>query len=219
MRTLFIVAAIAVAVLRAEASARLKLLAFGSSDSCAWCELMEERVFASDAWRTWAATNVLVEAVDLPRDNRTMSEEIRARNEALADRYGVEGLPTFVLIASDGKTELGRIKVPDSSRGLGRDLTVESFIAVLGQVMQNAPPVPAGPPIWRTFRFVPVVLLLFAAAMLLTDKSKLPLALRGLGKLLGTRMTTAAASAAAVPPWKRLLAFALIVFAFLLAVL
>ena len=206
--------------LRADASARPKLLAFGSSDSCAWCELMENRVFSSDAWRTWAATNLLVETVDLPRGEGRMSDEIRERNEALADSYGVEGLPTFVLVTPDGKTELGRVKVPDSSRGLDRDLTAETFIAALQQEMQKASSsVSAGPSLWHAYRFIPVVILLVLAAMLLTDKSKLPLALRGLGKMLGTRMTVAAASAAAVPRWKRLLAFALIVLAFLLAVL
>jgi len=181
---------------------------------------MENRVFSSDAWRTWAATNLLMETVDLPRGDGRMSDEIRARNEALADSYGVEGLPTFVLVAPDGKTELGRVKVPDSSRGLGRDITAETFIAALRQEMQKAlPPASAGPSLWRAYRFIPVVLLLVVAVMMLTDKSKLPLALRGLGKMLGTRMTVAAASAAAVPRWKRLLAFALIVLAFLLAVL
>ena len=180
---------------------------------------MENRVFSSDAWRAWAATNVLVETVDLQRGEGRMSDEIRARNEALADSYGVEGLPTFVLVAPDGKTELGRVKVPDSSRGLDRDLTAETFIAALRQEMQKVPSRSARPSLWRTYRFIPVVLLLVVAAMLLTDKSKLPLALRGLGKMLGTRMTVAAASAAAVPRWKRLIAFALIVLAFLLAVL
>ena len=219
MRALFIIAVIAVTCLHADASARPKLLAFGSSDSCAWCELMEGRVFSSDAWRTWAATNLLVETVDLPRGEGRMPAEIRARNEALADSYGVEGLPTFVLLSPDGKTELGRVKVPDSPRGLGRDLTAEKFIAALRQEMQKVPLPSARPSLWRTYRFIPVVLLLVVAAMQLTDKSKLPLALRGLGKMLGTRMAVAAASAAAVPPWKRLLAFALIVLAFLLAVL
>ena len=180
---------------------------------------MEDRVFSSDAWCTWAATNVMVEAVDLPRGEGRITREERTRNAALADRYDVEGLPTFVLVAADGRTELGRIKVPDSSRGLGRDITAEAFIAALRQVMQNTPLPYARPSLWRTYRFIPVVFLLVVAAMLLTDKSKLPLALRGLGKLLGTRMSAAAASAASVPPWKRMLAFALIVLAFLLAVL
>ena len=64
-----------------------------------------------------------------------------------------------------------------------------------------------------------LALLLGFAAWLLVDKSKLPLALRGLNKMLGTRMTVASTSIAAVPPWKRLLAFVLVVVAFLIVVL
>ena len=180
---------------------------------------MEDRVFSSDVWRTWVATNLLVESVDLPRGEGRLSDETMERNEALADRYGVEGLPVFVLVAPDGKTELGRVRVPDSTRGLGRDITPEAFIASLRQEMQKMPPTSAGPSLWRIYRFVPAVFLLVAAATLLVDKSRLPLALRGLGKVLGTRMAVAAASAAAVPPWKRLLAFLLVVLAFALAVL
>ena len=75
------------------------------------------------------------------------------------------------------------------------------------------------PSLWRVYRFIPVVLLLGFAAWLLVDKSKLPLALRGLNKMLGTHMTVTATSIAAVPPWKRLLAFVLVVVAFLIVVL
>ena len=55
------------------------------------------------------------------------------------------------------------------------------------------------------------------AAYLLVDKSKLPLALRGLKKVLGTAAPSAS-SAPPIPVWKRLLAFALILIAFVLAV-
>ena len=88
------------------------------------------------------------------------------------------------------------------------------MMSVLAATATSAPP-----PLWRTYRFVPVVALLLVAVMLLVDKSKLPLALRGLGKFFGNRMRVAAASAATVPAWKRLLAFVLVLVAFLLAVL
>ena len=70
---------------------------------------------------------------------------------------------------------------------------------------------------WRVWRFIPVVALLGFAAYLLVDKSKLPLALRGLKKMLGTAAPSAS-SAPPIPVWKRLLAFALILIAFVLAV-
>ena len=208
-----------------------RVLAFGSSDSCEWCKLLERRVFASEAWREWAAGHVEFVRVDLPRGDGVLAPEERERNNALADRLGVTGIPTFVVLAADGETELGRVKVPDSARGLGRDVTPEAFIAAVDSVAQERDP-PGGSagarssrlsrgsaalPAWRVWRFIPVVALLGVAAYLLVDKSKLPLALRGLKKVLGTAAPSAS-PASPIPVWKRLLAFALILIAFVLAV-
>ncbi len=199
-----------------------RLLAFGSSDSCEWCKFLERRVFSSGAWHNWATGHVEFVRVDLPRGDGVLAPEERARNNALADRLDVKGIPTFVLLAPDGELELGRVKVPDSARGLGRDMTPEAFIAALEEELgrdKRGPSRRKRPSLWRVYRFIPVVLLLGFAAWLLVDKSKLPLALRGLNKMLGTRMTVTATSIAAVPPWKRLLAFVLVVVAFLIVVL
>ncbi len=200
-----------------------RLLAFGSSDSCEWCKLLERRVFSSVAWHDWATGHVAFVRVDLPRGDGVLAPEERARNNALADRLDVKGIPTFVVLAPDGELELGRVKVPDSARGLGRDMTPEAFIAALAEELGRDKRGPSRraerPSLWRVYRFIPVVLLLGFAAWLLVDKSKLPLALRGLNKMLGTRMTVASTSIAAVPPWKRLLAFVLVVVAFLIVVL
>ena len=201
-----------------------RVLAFGSSDSCEWCGLLERRVFASDAWRNWASGRIDFVRVDLPRGDGVLDPDARARNNGLADRLGVKGIPTFVVLAANGEAEIGRVKVPDSARGLGRDLTPEAFIAAVEEVLgrdKRDHPVSALS-VWRVYRFIPVVALLGIAAFLLVDKSKLPLALRGLKKVLGPAAPSgegAASSAPPVPAWKRMLAFVLILIAFLLAVL
>ena len=69
------------------------------------------------------------------------------------------------------------------------------------------------------YRFIPVVALLGLAAFLLTDRSKPPLALRGLKKMLGSAGSPAEGASMPVSLWKRLLAFVLCLLAFLLAVL
>jgi hypothetical protein len=207
------------------AAERPQVLAFGSSDACEWCNVLKQRVFASTAWREWAAGRVEIVRVDLPRGDGVLAPDVRERNNALADRLGVKGIPTFVVMAPDGETELGRVKVPDSARGLGRDMTPEAFIAALEEAIAGragAQPSrrsrgSATLPAWRIWRFIPVVALLGFAAYLLVDKSKLPLALRGLKKVLGTAAPPAS-SAPPVPVWKRLLAFVLILIAFVLAI-
>ena len=222
-RTLFIVLAVLAAAVTLPAAERPRLLAFGSSDSCEWCRLLERRVFARAAWREWAAGHVEFMRVDLPRGDGVLAPDVRERNNALADRLGVKGVPTFVALASDGETELGRVKVPDSARGLGRDMTPEAFIAAVEEVIgrdKRGPPAgeAASRRFWRMYRFIPVVALLGLAAFLLVDRSKLPLALRGLKKVLGAAAPPSP-SAPPVPVWKRLLAFVLVLIAFLLAVL
>lgn len=71
------------------------------------------------------------------------------------------------------------------------------------------------------FRFVFVIALLGFAAALLTDKNKLPLALRGLKRVLKKNENTQEKTGkeALVAPWKRLLAFVLILAAFVIAVI
>lgn len=226
-RILLLVLSALAAAAALPAAERLQVLAFVSSDACEWCKLLDRRVFASEAWRGWADGHVTFTRVDLPRGDGVLAPDVRERNNALADRLGVKGIPTFVVMAPDGETELGRVKVPDSARGLGHDMTPEAFIAAVEEAIAGragAQPSrrsrgSATLPAWRIWRFIPVVALLGLAAFLLVDKSKLPLALRGLKKVLGTAAPPSPSAAPPVPVWKRLLAFLLIVVAFLLAVL
>ena len=70
------------------------------------------------------------------------------------------------------------------------------------------------------FRFVPVIALLCVAAALLTEKGRLPLALRGVRKILrrDAGQPDAPEGSRGVPAWKRGLAFVLILLAFGIAV-
>ncbi len=65
------------------------------------------------------------------------------------------------------------------------------------------------------YRFVFVIGLLAIAAALVTDRTRLPLALRGLKRVIGGSQSP---SGGRLPLWRRLLAFAIVLAAFLIAV-
>lgn len=75
---------------------------------------------------------------------------------------------------------------------------------------------------FHQYRFVVVIAILGIAAALATEKGKLPLALRGMKRVLqrdaGEQTPSSPRARTGVPLWKRLLAFALVVLAFLVAV-
>lgn len=71
---------------------------------------------------------------------------------------------------------------------------------------------------WQLARMLAVVALVCVAAALLTPRDRLPPALRGLRRLL-RRASAPEERAPVAPPWKRALAFALVLLAAFLCLL
>lgn len=71
----------------------------------------------------------------------------------------------------------------------------------------------------NVLKVIAVIALLVLAAMLATPKGRLPLALRGINKLLRRDGANANQSSVVAPTWKRLIAFVLVVFAAILAMI
>ena len=97
------------------------MLNFTGSDWCGWCKLMDKGVFAKDEWKKYAAKNVVLVTLDFPKDKSIVPEKYVARNKELQQQFSVRGYPTYVVLDSDGKTQLARL-------GAGRDKTPASFI-------------------------------------------------------------------------------------------
>lgn len=107
------------------------MLNFTGSDWCSWCKLMEESVFSKPEWSAWAANNLMMGYIDFPTDESLVPDKYKDRNDALSQKYSIEGYPTYVILDGDGTTELGRL-------GAGENKTPESFIAEIQQVLQNS---------------------------------------------------------------------------------
>lgn len=94
----------------AKASNKLLLLDFTGSDWCGWCKRLRAEVFSKPEFEEYAKNNLVLMTVDFPRA-KPLSSEARQQNENLAEKYGIEGFPTIVLLNGSGKQvgELGYV--------------------------------------------------------------------------------------------------------------
>lgn len=83
------------------------LMDFTGSDWCPWCIKLDQEVFSSPQFATFANAKLLLVRVDFPH-NSPQSEDLRQANNALARRFDVDGYPTCILLDSSGR-ELGRM--------------------------------------------------------------------------------------------------------------
>lgn len=95
------------AVADADAAGKAVLLDFTGSDWCGWCRRLDEEGFGRKAFKDFAAERLVLMEVDFPR-RKTLAEAVAAQNRELAERFGVSGYPTIVLLDEGGK-EIGRL--------------------------------------------------------------------------------------------------------------
>jgi len=83
------------------------LINFTGSDWCGWCIKLRSEVFSTPEFNAFAERHLSLVEVDFP--SRTpISAQQRAINKGLANRYGIQGYPTIVLLNSKGN-EIGRM--------------------------------------------------------------------------------------------------------------
>jgi thiol-disulfide isomerase/thioredoxin len=92
---------------RAYAENRLVLINFTGSDWCGWCIKLKGEVFNSSEFNAFAERHLMLVEVDFP-SRKPISPQQRAVNKGLANKYGIQGYPTVVLLNSKGN-ELGRL--------------------------------------------------------------------------------------------------------------
>lgn len=91
---------------KAATENRMVLLEFTGSDWCPPCKKQAADVFAQPAFEEFASANLVPVKLDFPR-RAEQSEEQKAANQALSQKYKVEGFPTVILLDSKG-AELAR---------------------------------------------------------------------------------------------------------------
>jgi thioredoxin-related protein len=92
----------------AAAKAKQPILAnFTGSDWCEWCVKLKEEVFRTPEFAAWAKGRVVLLEVDIPRESKLSEAQLEA-NQALVEKYSIDGFPTILILSAEGK-ELGRL--------------------------------------------------------------------------------------------------------------
>lgn len=97
----------AAAVKRAKAEKKTLLMNFTGSDWCPWCISLHREVFSQPEFQKYAGQNLVLLEVDFP-NRKAQSAELKAQNEDLLQKYGVQGFPTVLVFDASGK-QVGKL--------------------------------------------------------------------------------------------------------------
>lgn len=92
----------------AKAGKKLMLLNFTGSDWCGWCMKLDREVFSTPEFQNFASKNLVLVKLDFPR-RKPQTEALKKQNEQLAQKYGIQGFPTIIVLNGQGEKvgELG----------------------------------------------------------------------------------------------------------------
>ena len=93
---------------QAKTEGKLVLLDFTGSDFCSSCIRLHKEVFPAKEFTAFAKQRLVLVEVDFPL-KKTQPVALKAANEALAKEFKVDGYPTLILLAADGK-KLGEVE-------------------------------------------------------------------------------------------------------------
>ncbi|MFH2055751.1 MAG: thioredoxin family protein [bacterium] len=79
---------------------------FTGSDWCGWCKRLDANVLSHKEFQDYARENLVMLKLDFPR-RTAQPPELAQANQALAQKFGIRGFPTILLL-DEGGQELGR---------------------------------------------------------------------------------------------------------------
>ncbi len=85
----------------AEKEKKPLMLIFSGSDWCPPCKMMHRKVLSSPEFAAFAGKKAVFVMLDYPR-RKAQSREEKRRNEKLAAEFGIDSLPSVVMISANG---------------------------------------------------------------------------------------------------------------------
>ncbi len=99
---------------QAKKENKLVMLDFTGSDWCGWCIKLNKDVFSKPEFAKYAKENLVLVEVDFPR-RKQQTADVKKANQALQEKYGIQGYPTIVVLDADGK-KVGDLGYMDSPK-------------------------------------------------------------------------------------------------------
>ena len=90
------------AIEQAKEENKAVLVNFTGSDWCIWCKRLSAEVFQQKEFEAYAKDNLVLVMLDFPKDIQ-QSQQTKEYNNKLAQKYGIQGFPTILLIDGQGK--------------------------------------------------------------------------------------------------------------------
>jgi protein disulfide-isomerase len=137
-----------VALGKARAEHKTILLDFTGSDWCGWCKKLKSEVFDQPEFDAFANANLVLVEVDFPR-HWVLSRAQQDANNSLAQKYGIRGYPTIILLNASGN------KIAETGY---RDGGPKPYIAHLEKItaMKHSSSTPDAAPPRPAPEFVPI---------------------------------------------------------------
>ena len=78
------------------------LINFTGSDWCTWCIKLVDEIFSQKEFIEYATENLVMVKLDFPKDIH-QTEETKAYNRQLAEKFNIRGFPTILLLNFKGE--------------------------------------------------------------------------------------------------------------------
>lgn len=93
------------ALQKAKTENKAVLVNFTGSDWCVWCKRLSTEVFSKSEFEDYAEGNLILVKIDFPQSIE-QSTETKFYNRQLAQKFGIQGYPTILLLNSIGNLVL-----------------------------------------------------------------------------------------------------------------
>jgi thioredoxin-related protein len=87
---------------QAKKENKLVFIDVTGSDWCVFCKELDQDVFQKPQFQDYAKTNLVLVQIDFPAGIK-QPPELEAANQALTNRFAVEGFPTILALSPEGK--------------------------------------------------------------------------------------------------------------------